>query len=58
VEIPHSIDVQQLTDTSSFNEKYNPKFHVPFFDTFIKPADLRSDFSDGCTFSATPIVAL
>ncbi|KIM35253.1 hypothetical protein M413DRAFT_20781 [Hebeloma cylindrosporum] len=28
VEIPHSIDVQQLTDTSSFNEKYNPRSHI------------------------------
>lgn len=28
VEIPHSVDTQQLTETSSFNEKYNPKRHI------------------------------
>ncbi|KAF8150895.1 hypothetical protein B0H34DRAFT_666138 [Crassisporium funariophilum] len=28
VEIPHSIDAQQLTETSSFNEKYNPRIHI------------------------------
>ena len=28
VEIPHSIDSQQVTATSSFNEKYDPKSHV------------------------------
>jgi hypothetical protein len=28
VELPHTIDEQQLTETSSFNEKYNPKHHV------------------------------
>ncbi|CAA7266811.1 unnamed protein product [Cyclocybe aegerita] len=28
VEIPHSIDVQQVTETSSFNEKYNPRLHI------------------------------
>ncbi|XP_006459032.1 hypothetical protein AGABI2DRAFT_200957 [Agaricus bisporus var. bisporus H97] len=36
VEIPHTIDQFQLTETSSFNEKYDPKLHVlassaPFF---------------------------
>lgn len=50
VETPHSIDVQQLTDTSSFNEKYNPRFHVRIFDTSIKPADWGSDFSDNGAF--------
>lgn len=28
VEIPHSLDVQQVTETSSFNEKYDPRAHV------------------------------
>ncbi|KAF8183395.1 hypothetical protein BJ912DRAFT_1023213 [Pholiota molesta] len=28
VEIPHSIDVQQVTATTSFNEKYDPKSHI------------------------------
>lgn len=28
VEIPHSIDAQQLAETSSFNEKYDPTVHV------------------------------
>jgi hypothetical protein len=28
VELPHSIDAQQLTETSSFNEKYDPRSHV------------------------------
>lgn len=28
VEIPHSLDAQQVAETSSFNEKYNPKAHV------------------------------
>ncbi|EAU85266.2 FAM116B protein [Coprinopsis cinerea okayama7 len=28
VEIPHSIDAQQLAETSSFNEKYNPRYHI------------------------------
>lgn len=28
VEIPHTIDQFQLTETSSFNEKYDPKLHV------------------------------
>jgi len=28
VELPHSMDEQQLTETSSFNEKYNPRFHI------------------------------
>ncbi|KDR78789.1 hypothetical protein GALMADRAFT_118246 [Galerina marginata CBS 339.88] len=28
VEIPHSVDVQQVTETSSFNEKYDPKAHI------------------------------
>ncbi|KAF9480001.1 DUF1630-domain-containing protein [Pholiota conissans] len=28
VEIPHSIDSQQVTATSSFNEKYDPKSHI------------------------------
>ncbi|KAJ3514657.1 hypothetical protein NLJ89_g2253 [Agrocybe chaxingu] len=28
VEIPHSIDVQQVTETSSFNEKYDPRLHI------------------------------
>ncbi|KAF9016266.1 DUF1630-domain-containing protein [Hymenopellis radicata] len=36
VELPQSIDHQQLTDTSSFREKYNPSIHTlaaacPFF---------------------------
>jgi len=28
VEIPHTIDQFQLTETSSFNEMYDPKLHV------------------------------
>ncbi|TFK35563.1 hypothetical protein BDQ12DRAFT_687965 [Crucibulum laeve] len=28
VEIPHTVDEQQLTDTSSFNEKYDPRLHI------------------------------
>ncbi|KAF6759851.1 hypothetical protein DFP72DRAFT_806147 [Ephemerocybe angulata] len=28
VEIPHSVDAQQLTETSSFNEKYDSRFHI------------------------------
>lgn len=28
LEIPHNIDEQQSTETSSFNEKYDPKLHV------------------------------
>ncbi|TFK27824.1 DUF1630-domain-containing protein [Coprinopsis marcescibilis] len=28
VEIPHSIDTQQLAATSSFNEKYDPRLHI------------------------------
>jgi hypothetical protein len=28
VEIPHTIDQFQLTETSSFNEKYDPTLHV------------------------------
>ncbi|KAF8813388.1 DUF1630-domain-containing protein [Phlegmacium glaucopus] len=28
VEIPHSSDAQQLTETSSFNEKYDPRTHI------------------------------
>ncbi|KAF8969105.1 hypothetical protein BDZ97DRAFT_264108 [Flammula alnicola] len=28
VEIPHSIDAQQVTETSSFNEKYSPTSHI------------------------------
>ncbi|KAF8879304.1 hypothetical protein CPB84DRAFT_1687970 [Gymnopilus junonius] len=28
VEIPHSLDVQQVTETSSFNEKYDPRAHI------------------------------
>ena len=31
VEIPQSIDVLQVTGTSSFNEKYNPRLHVRTF---------------------------
>jgi len=31
VEIPHTIDQFQLTETSSFNEMYDPKFHVCIF---------------------------
>lgn len=60
VEIPHSIDVQQITDTSSFNEKYNPRFHVRafFFGSSIKPAELRSDFSDDGTFPTPSDIAL
>jgi len=59
VEIPHSIDVQQLTDTSSFNEKYNPRSHARvFFDTSIKPADLCSDFSNDGTFLTSSNTAL
>jgi hypothetical protein len=34
VEIPHSVDTQQLTETSSFNEKYNPKHHVGVLGVF------------------------
>ncbi|TEB27105.1 DUF1630-domain-containing protein [Coprinellus micaceus] len=28
VELPHSTDAQQLTETSSFNEKYDTRFHI------------------------------
>lgn len=28
VEIPHSSDAQQLTETSSFNERYDPRSHI------------------------------
>lgn len=28
VELPHTIDEQQLTETPSFGEKYDPKIHV------------------------------
>ncbi|KAF9532638.1 hypothetical protein CPB83DRAFT_784718 [Crepidotus variabilis] len=28
VEIPSSVDAQQLTETSSFNEKYDPRSHI------------------------------
>jgi len=28
VEIPNSLDVQQVTETSSFNEKYDPRSHI------------------------------
>ncbi|ESK95846.1 family with sequence similarity member b [Moniliophthora roreri MCA 2997] len=28
LELPRTIDSQQLTDTSSFKEKYNPKLHI------------------------------
>lgn len=35
VEIPHSSDAQQLTETSSFNQKYDPRIHVSQYHYFI-----------------------
>ncbi|KIJ96492.1 hypothetical protein K443DRAFT_282958 [Laccaria amethystina LaAM-08-1] len=40
VEIPHSVDTQQLTETSSFNEKYNPKHHILATTTPLLPPPL------------------
>lgn len=28
VELPHNVDEQQLTETSSFHEKFDPSLHV------------------------------
>lgn len=38
VEIPHSLDVQQVTETSSFNEKYDPKSHVSDLASIDEPS--------------------
>ncbi|KAH6909220.1 hypothetical protein BKA70DRAFT_1103120 [Coprinopsis sp. MPI-PUGE-AT-0042] len=40
VEIPHSIDAQQLAETSSFNEKYDPTMHILATSTPFHPPPL------------------
>jgi len=57
VEIPHSLDVQQVATTSSFNEKYDPRSHVCAPLSPMINAELRSDIGHHSTISSTPYAA-